>query len=49
MKFEQNTTVWFTASINNDNVAFLNGSTIGLNESVHLVSTLPLDLSLWHK
>jgi hypothetical protein len=42
MKFEQNTTVWFTASINNDNVAFLNDSTIGLNESVHLVSMLPV-------
>ena len=49
MKFERNTTVWFTASINNDNVAFLNGSTINLNKSVHLVSMLPLDLSLWHK
>jgi hypothetical protein len=49
MKFEQDKTVWFNASINNHNVAYLNGSTIGLNESAHLVSTLPLDLSLWHK
>jgi hypothetical protein len=46
MKFEWDKTVWFNASINNHNVAYLNGSTIGLNESAHLVSTLPLDLSL---
>src|ERR671929_620035 len=47
--FERNKTVLFTASINNDNIGYLNGSTIDLNESVHLASTLPLDLSLWHK
>ena len=47
--FERDKTVLFTASINEDNVGYLNGSTIDLNESVHLVSTLPLNLSLWHK
>ncbi len=49
MNFERNGTLLFTASINESNVGYLNGSTVDINESVHLASTLPLDLSLWHK
>jgi hypothetical protein len=47
--FERNENVLFTASINEDNIGYLNGHTIDIEENVHLVSTLPLDLSLWHK
>ena len=32
-----------------DNVAYLDGFTVDIMENVHLASTLPLDLSLWHK
>jgi len=49
MEFERDKNVLFTASINEDNVGYLNGQTIDITESVHLVSTLPLNLSLWHK
>jgi len=49
MEFERDGSVLFTATINNDNVGYLNGHTVDINESVQLVSTLPLDLSLWHK
>ena len=39
----------FSATINNDDIAYLDGSTVDIMENVHLASTLPLDLSLWHK
>jgi hypothetical protein len=39
----------FNATINDDDIGYLNGSTVDIMESVHLASTLPLDLSLWHK
>jgi hypothetical protein len=39
----------FNATINDDDIGYLNGSTVVIMESVHLASTLPLDLSLWHK
>ena len=39
----------FTAYITNENVGYLDGKTIiDMTESVHLTSTLPLDLALWH-
>ena len=51
MKFmDQSQTVLFTATIDIDNTGYLDGDTVVDNsEHVHLVSTLPLDLSLWHK
>ena len=42
----------FTASINSHNAAFLDGFTVPASlpmESANLSSTLPLDLSLWHR
>ena len=39
----------FSATINDDDIGYLNGSTVDIMESVQLASTLPLDLSLWHK
>ena len=39
----------FTASINQHYVAYLDGTTEPISESANLVSTLPLDLSLWHR
>jgi len=49
MSFIRHKKVEFTASINNDNSAFLDGTTTTIPESVSLVSTLPLDYSLWHR
>ena len=39
----------FSATINDDDIGYLNGLTVDIMESVQLASTLPLDLSLWHK
>src|ERR1700742_2036699 len=39
----------FTATINDYNVAYLNGMTLDITESASLASTLPLDLTLWHR
>ena len=39
----------FSATINDDDIGYLNGSTVDIMESVQLASMLPLDLSLWHK
>jgi hypothetical protein len=39
----------FSATINDDDIGYLDGSTVDIMESVQLSSTLPLDLSLWHK
>ena len=38
-----------TAQINENNAAFLDGTTEPNPETVHFVSTLPLDISLWHR
>ena len=46
---DQNKNTLFTATIGNDETGYLDGYTIDNLEKVHLVSTLPLDLSLWHK
>ncbi|HVH80098.1 MAG TPA: hypothetical protein VM782_11955, partial [Stellaceae bacterium] len=49
MSFARNEKVIFTAHITNENVGYLDGKTvIDTTESVHLTSTLPLDLALWH-
>ena len=39
----------FNATSNNNNIGYLNSSTIDIIASVQLASMLPLDLSLWHK
>ena len=42
--------ILFTASINSQNAAFLDGITVpACLQSANLSSTLPLDLSLWHR
>jgi len=48
MIFRQGRKTLFTASIDSSNSATLNGSTVA-SETVYAVSTLPADLSLWHR
>jgi hypothetical protein len=48
--FIQSGRLRFTASITSQNAAFLDGVTVpACLESANLTSTLPLDLSLWHR
>jgi hypothetical protein len=48
--FNWNQNFLFTATIDNSDTGYLDGHTVVDNtKSVCLVSTLPLDLSLWHK
>ena len=49
MEFIRNDTTLFTATINSEGIGYLNGSTIDNSERVQLASTLPLDLTLWHR
>src|SRR5215475_6057535 len=49
MKFFRNDDILFTATINSENIGYLDGSTVNSKESVHIASTLPLDLTLWHR
>src|SRR6202021_1639003 len=51
MSFELDNKVLFIAKVNSHNSAFLQGQTIPLEEYVNLSSstTIPLDLSLWHR
>ena len=49
MNFIRNDTVLFTATINSEGIGYLDGSTIDNSERVQLASTLPLDLTLWHR
>ena len=46
---DQHKNTLFTATIGKDEIGYLDGFTIDNMEKAHLVSTLPLDLSLWHK
>ena len=39
----------FSATINDDDIGYLNDSTVDIMKSVQLASMLPFDLSLWHK
>ena len=43
MKFTRDNTLLFTAQINENNAAFLDGTTDANLESAHLMSTLPLN------
>ena len=50
MSFNRNNETLFTATVTENNVGYLNGSTMNVNETAHLtMSTLPADLSLWHR
>ena len=49
MEFTRNDTTLFTATINSEGIGYLDGSTIDNSERVQLASTLPLDLTLWHR
>ena len=49
MQFIRNDTTLFTATINSEGTGYLDGSTADISENVQLVSTLPLDLTLWHR
>ena len=50
MSFIRNSNVIFTAHITNENVGYLDGTTVDRTENVHQTSsTLPLDLALWHR
>src|SRR6202021_348882 len=49
MHFVHQNQVLFTATIGRNNAAFLNGTTLPASEHAQLVSTLPLDYSLWHR
>ena len=49
MRFRCNGTVLFSAQINENNAAFLDSATDANLESAHLMSTLPLNILLWHR
>ena len=49
MEFVRNDVLLFCATISNAGIGYLDGSTIDTNEFVHVASTLPLDLTLWHR
>ena len=49
MKFIHKEKVLFTATINKENVGYLDGFTVENSECVHMASTLPLNLTLWHR
>ena len=49
MMFTRNNTLLFTAQINENNAAFLDGTTDANSESASYISTLPVDISLWHR
>ena len=48
MRFTCNKTLLFTAQINENNAAFLDGTTDANSESASYISTLPVNISLWH-
>ena len=48
MQFIHNKTLLFTAKINENNAAFLDGTIDANLESTNLLSTLPLNIALWH-
>ena len=49
MKFVHNGTLLFTAQINENNAAFLDGSTDANLQNANFISTLPVDITLWHR
>lgn len=49
LSFKRENHLLFTATINNNNAAFLNGTVQPMTQFAGLVSTCPLDESLWHR
>ena len=49
IKFRRNGTLLFTAQINENNAAFLDGTTDANPENANFISTLPVDIALWHR
>jgi len=52
LKFKKGGNVLFTADIDSNNTAYLNGVTVlplQAEESTQIASTLPMDLTLWHR
>ena len=49
MQFDIHGQTLFTARITKNGIGYLNGHTIDISENVYKSSTLPMDLSLWHK
>src|SRR6202789_4522744 len=49
MRFKRDNTLLFTAQINENNAAFLDGTTDAISEYANFISTLPVDISLWHR
>ena len=49
MSFSRDKETLFTATVTENNVGYLNGTTIVSDEHAHSTSTLPADLSLWHR
>ena len=49
MRFIRHNTMLFTAQINENNAAFLDGTTDANSESANYISTLPVDISLCHR
>ena len=49
MLFSRDRTLLFTAQINKNNAAFLDSTTDANLESAHLMSTLLLNIALWHR
>ncbi|KAJ3489457.1 hypothetical protein NLJ89_g11528 [Agrocybe chaxingu] len=49
MDFKRNGQILFQAPILSNNSAQLNGVTVPIEESANRISTLPLDLNLWHR
>ncbi|EGO30233.1 hypothetical protein SERLADRAFT_344388, partial [Serpula lacrymans var. lacrymans S7.9] len=48
ISFMHDDTLLFTATINDNNAALLDGSTAACIELGHFTATIPLDLMLWH-
>ena len=49
MRFVRNGTLLFTATVNRHNAAHLTGHIVPMTEFSDMVSTCPLDLTLWHR
>ena len=49
LSFKLGNQLLFTASVNSNNVAYLNGITIPMTQYANLSSTCSLDLTLWHR
>jgi len=49
MEFHENRNLHIIAGINNNNSAFLEGNTKSNPENAMVISTLPVDITLWHR